>query len=209
MRWRLRRPIYTRHDAAVGAVWGGGAGLTAGLVLGWVSSKVSIVAAGTAGAIGGAVVGATLVPIALACIGAAVGYAVAAAWFADVPNGRQIGAAAGAAGTLVLFLALAIRALERSPARAYPGLDDRRPPERAPRDSRPERPRREREIEIRLEPPSGQRANAAPTCPYCLTEIGADEETRVCPRCQTVHHRECWRENSGCTVFGCTAAPHR
>jgi TM2 domain-containing membrane protein YozV len=29
----------------------------------------------------------------------------------------------------------------------------------------------------------------------------------VCPACSTPHHKECWEENGGCTVFGCAEAP--
>ena len=45
-----------------------------------------------------------------------------------------------------------------------------------------------------------------PVCPYCRTEI-ADTERLDCPGCATPHHPECFAENSGCTVFGCSKAP--
>jgi Prokaryotic RING finger family 1 len=41
-------------------------------------------------------------------------------------------------------------------------------------------------------------------CPYCRTEV--DNSVR-CPICTTPHHPECWEENGGCTVFGCSEAP--
>lgn len=60
-------------------------------------------------------------------------------------------------------------------------------------------------------------------CPYCrmTVECGDGEcangnvsggEAAVwdcvrCPACNTPHHRDCWDENGGCTVFGCSAAP--
>lgn len=47
-----------------------------------------------------------------------------------------------------------------------------------------------------------------PICPYCSAPIEPDpERRRYCHACGTAHHAECWDENGGCTVFGCTAAP--
>jgi TM2 domain-containing membrane protein YozV len=47
-----------------------------------------------------------------------------------------------------------------------------------------------------------------PVCPYCRTEILAEENNRLdCPGCGTPHHSECFSENGGCTVFGCSKAP--
>lgn len=42
-------------------------------------------------------------------------------------------------------------------------------------------------------------------CPYCRVEVEA--AVHSCPACSTPHHPECWEENRGCTVFGCSAAP--
>ena len=45
-------------------------------------------------------------------------------------------------------------------------------------------------------------------CPYCRTAISGDTEERVvCDGCETPHHRDCYEENGGCTVFGCRCAP--
>jgi TM2 domain-containing protein/RING finger family protein len=45
-------------------------------------------------------------------------------------------------------------------------------------------------------------------CPYCRGTIDAGvEEPKVCPGCGTPHHADCFEENGGCTVFGCSAAP--
>jgi TM2 domain-containing membrane protein YozV len=45
-------------------------------------------------------------------------------------------------------------------------------------------------------------------CPYCRTEIAAGDTTLVvCEACSTPHHGDCWLENGGCTLFGCTLAP--
>lgn len=47
-----------------------------------------------------------------------------------------------------------------------------------------------------------------PVCPYCRMSIDtATEAVTVCPSCATPHHRDCWAENEGCTVFGCSSAP--
>ncbi len=41
-------------------------------------------------------------------------------------------------------------------------------------------------------------------CPFCKTQITADDEVKVCPICDTLHHKGCWEENKGCTTFGCS-----
>jgi len=47
-----------------------------------------------------------------------------------------------------------------------------------------------------------------PICPYCRTDVGdAEGERKDCPGCGTPHHADCFAENGGCTVFGCSAAP--
>lgn len=40
-------------------------------------------------------------------------------------------------------------------------------------------------------------------CVYCHREITAGEEVVICPRCKTVHHVECWKNNWGCARRGC------
>jgi Prokaryotic RING finger family 1 len=45
------------------------------------------------------------------------------------------------------------------------------------------------------------------SCPICQTIIGADEPVRTCPECQQAHHRDCWNEIGGCSIYGCPAAP--
>jgi hypothetical protein len=45
-------------------------------------------------------------------------------------------------------------------------------------------------------------------CPYCRTEIEPDSGNRIyCCACGTPHHKDCYAENGGCTVFGCSQAP--
>lgn len=47
----------------------------------------------------------------------------------------------------------------------------------------------------------------ATLCPYCQGPISDSEETIVCSGCETPHHKDCYEENNGCTVFGCKCAP--
>jgi TM2 domain/Prokaryotic RING finger family 1 len=45
-------------------------------------------------------------------------------------------------------------------------------------------------------------------CPYCRGPIEAEAgNEQVCAGCGTPHHADCYAENGGCTVFGCSAAP--
>jgi TM2 domain-containing membrane protein YozV len=44
-------------------------------------------------------------------------------------------------------------------------------------------------------------------CPYCRTNIAAGDEPLVCEGCGAAHHADCYAENGGCTIFGCTKAP--
>lgn len=45
-------------------------------------------------------------------------------------------------------------------------------------------------------------------CPYCRGPISPETEgVVVCAGCGTSHHNDCYAENGGCTVFGCSAAP--
>lgn len=45
-------------------------------------------------------------------------------------------------------------------------------------------------------------------CPYCRCPVeAAGREQTVCAGCGTPHHSDCYSENGGCTVFGCSAAP--
>lgn len=51
-----------------------------------------------------------------------------------------------------------------------------------------------------------------PVCPYCRMPFEEGEAATVppkifCTACGTPHHEDCYRENGGCTVFGCKCAP--
>ena len=41
------------------------------------------------------------------------------------------------------------------------------------------------------------------TCPYCKTPIAEDDTVVFCSVCDMPHHLECWKDNEGCTTFGC------
>ncbi len=45
-------------------------------------------------------------------------------------------------------------------------------------------------------------------CPYCrmVVDTGSGEQW-FCSGCGTPHHKDCYDENGGCTVFGCRCAP--
>jgi pyruvate/2-oxoglutarate dehydrogenase complex dihydrolipoamide acyltransferase (E2) component len=45
------------------------------------------------------------------------------------------------------------------------------------------------------------------TCPYCRFPLKEGSPIQECSYCHTVHHGDCWRENGGCSVGGCTGAP--
>ncbi|MGA7686503.1 MAG: RING finger protein [Terriglobales bacterium] len=44
-------------------------------------------------------------------------------------------------------------------------------------------------------------------CPYCRTKIVAEDVPMACEGCGTPHHADCYAENGGCTIFGCSKAP--
>lgn len=45
-------------------------------------------------------------------------------------------------------------------------------------------------------------------CPYCRGEVTTEDEGLIfCNGCGTPHHKECYDENGGCTLFGCKNAP--
>jgi hypothetical protein len=45
-------------------------------------------------------------------------------------------------------------------------------------------------------------ASAPGVCPVCM-EVVSEGEARVCPRCGTVHHIECWDFQGGCGRYAC------
>lgn len=46
-------------------------------------------------------------------------------------------------------------------------------------------------------------ANDKKICGYCQSQIKNAGETLLCPGCKTPYHKDCWKENGGCAVYGC------
>lgn len=44
-------------------------------------------------------------------------------------------------------------------------------------------------------------------CPYCRASLEGSEDSVTCPSCSTEHHADCWSENGGCAVVGCSEGP--
>jgi len=44
-------------------------------------------------------------------------------------------------------------------------------------------------------------------CPYCRGKISEEDQSLACEGCGTLHHADCYAENGGCTIFGCSKAP--
>ncbi len=40
-------------------------------------------------------------------------------------------------------------------------------------------------------------------CPFCQSNIIHETDYLICDLCQTPHHFDCWRQNGGCTTYGC------
>jgi len=45
------------------------------------------------------------------------------------------------------------------------------------------------------------------TCGICMTAIDAGDASTSCEGCRSPYHAECWTENGGCAVYGCTHVP--
>ncbi len=44
-------------------------------------------------------------------------------------------------------------------------------------------------------------------CSLCQSPVVAGEPTTRCPGCASVYHADCWRENTGCGLYGCGQVP--
>jgi len=53
--------------------------------------------------------------------------------------------------------------------------------------------------------PAGPR-DGGKRCGVCQTQIAELEPVGRCPRCEALHHAECWNENGGCSSYGCELA---
>lgn len=48
---------------------------------------------------------------------------------------------------------------------------------------------------------------SAVNCLICQCPLEPGETTSTCPECQAQYHSDCWAENHGCAVYGCTMVP--
>lgn len=59
----------------------------------------------------------------------------------------------------------------------------------------------------KTKPSASAPGNVGMACPYCRFPVKTGTLTAVCPACEAVHHTECWAENAGCAVVGCSGGP--
>lgn len=45
------------------------------------------------------------------------------------------------------------------------------------------------------------------TCSICMSSIDAAEPAHTCEGCRAKYHEECWSDNGGCAVYGCSQVP--
>ena len=45
------------------------------------------------------------------------------------------------------------------------------------------------------------------TCGVCMSAIEPADASTSCPGCHSPYHEDCWTENGGCAVYGCTHVP--
>jgi RING finger family protein len=65
------------------------------------------------------------------------------------------------------------------------------------------------------EAPSPQTTDAQPlssssqatVCAICQAPISPGEPVTPCPGCKAEYHAECWTENKGCAIYGCSEVP--
>jgi hypothetical protein len=50
-------------------------------------------------------------------------------------------------------------------------------------------------------------AQAGRSCPYCRFALKAGVDIVQCGACGSVHHSECWTDNSGCSIVACASGP--
>ena len=68
------------------------------------------------------------------------------------------------------------------------------------------KPRQKHSLRTRDENGTGSKASAlavAELCSICQTPIESDEPKTECSKCGLPFHEECWRENMGCSAYGC------
>lgn len=111
-----------------------------------------------------------------------------------------------------------LRTKERPKRRAVPAREDskRHTPERAakpkPLAGKTAVARRAAEAKTPpSKPPSARNtpeASSSPAhagkCPFCQSMMKTGTAQVRCPLCDTPHHADCWEENGGCAVYGCS-----
>lgn len=60
--------------------------------------------------------------------------------------------------------------------------------------------------QIQVPMPSAK-ADGRPVCAICLSPIADADAKSACPSCHAEYHAECWQENGGCAVYGCSQVP--
>ncbi|HYG75183.1 MAG TPA: RING finger protein [Planctomycetota bacterium] len=50
-------------------------------------------------------------------------------------------------------------------------------------------------------------STAGKLCSICQTGVIAGERIVYCPACNLPFHTECWKENGGCSAYGCECTP--
>lgn len=55
--------------------------------------------------------------------------------------------------------------------------------------------------------PSPHSRGVSSHCAICQCEIAPEEPRTVCPDCRAPYHPDCWKENGGCGVYGCSQVP--
>ena len=51
------------------------------------------------------------------------------------------------------------------------------------------------------------REQANKPCPFCTSPVILGADVAVCRDCSATLHERCWRENGGCSTYGCASAP--
>lgn len=52
-----------------------------------------------------------------------------------------------------------------------------------------------------------QTSPSSHVCAVCCASIDDADAKTTCPNCKSLYHLECWNENGGCGVYGCSQAP--
>ena len=66
-------------------------------------------------------------------------------------------------------------------------------------------------IQVPLPTPPGPEEAAEdgvkPLCAYCQSPFDPADAKTACPECHAGYHADCWQENGGCAVYGCSQVP--